>query len=221
MTTLARTGPTLPRNSCTLAHCAGESAQSFAWAAARLHGQFAGEPDDGHRAQVLARAALTLVSSRLCRKLKQHGWFYVEDVCELGDRRDAGAVDSSLEGTDIGPIDTGFVGQRFLRKPLLLPELPQVAREDLTYFHPREASPLKGISPRSILDKRRERRAGSPTGPVLACPPGLMLLSVKGSALPVLGLADEPRCRTLSRSRGSAHALEVAPTRRGCASIDA
>jgi len=103
--------------------------------------------------------------------LKQHGWFYVEDVCELGDRCDAGAVYSSLKGTDIGPVDTGFVGQRFLRQTLLLPELPQVAREDLTYFHPREASPLKGISPRSILDNRRKRRVGLPTGPVLACLP--------------------------------------------------
>ncbi len=40
----------------------------------------------------ILEGALTLVSSRLCRELKQHRWFYVEDVCELGDRRDAGAA---------------------------------------------------------------------------------------------------------------------------------
>jgi hypothetical protein len=43
--------------------------------------------------------------------------------------------------------------QLLLRQALGPPELTQIECQDLSYFHAREGSALKSISPRSILDK--------------------------------------------------------------------
>jgi hypothetical protein len=45
------------------------------------------------------------------------------------------------------------MGERLLRQSLCVPSLPQIAGENLSNLHAREASVLSCISPRSILDK--------------------------------------------------------------------
>ena len=103
---------------------------------------------------------LLLASTRFRRTLKQGGRFHAENRCELVNHRDAGAVDAPLEGTNVRTIDTGFVGQSLLGQPPLLPKFSQVASKNLSYVHAREASFLKSISPRSILDIRTSPRPG-------------------------------------------------------------
>lgn len=66
--------------------------------------------------------------------------------------------------------------QRFLRQTLGLPAFAQVASKHLSYIHVREASALRSISPRSILDIRslavRDRLCTMPQRhPVAATPP--------------------------------------------------
>jgi len=65
----------------------------------------------------------------------------------------AGSVNTSLEGADVGTIDLRTMRQLLLRQALGPPELTQIECQDLSYFHAPEGSALKSISPRSILDK--------------------------------------------------------------------
>jgi len=65
----------------------------------------------------------------------------------------AGSVNTSLEGADVGTVDLRTIAPAPLATSRCPPELPQVECQDLSYFHAPEGSALKSISPRSILDK--------------------------------------------------------------------
>jgi hypothetical protein len=65
----------------------------------------------------------------------------------------AGSVDASIEGADVGTIDLRTMRQLLLRQAVGPPELPQIESQHLSYFHAPEGSALKSISPRNILDK--------------------------------------------------------------------
>ena len=92
--------------------------------------------------------------------IPSRGW-PPEEICRLNAENtrqpvhnvNAGSIDASLEGTDVGPVDLGAVRQFFLRKALGLTQLPQIDGQYLSYLHGRESTVLKSISPRSILDK--------------------------------------------------------------------
>ena len=84
-----------------------------------------------------------------------------EKVCGLNtkiarqpvDNVDAGSVDASLQGADIGTVNPGTMRQFLLRQALGPTEFPQIDCQYLSYLHERESTALKSISPRSILDK--------------------------------------------------------------------
>jgi hypothetical protein len=50
------------------------------------------------------------------------------------------------------------MGEFFLRQAFGPPILSQIERQHLSDFHPRDGAALSSISPRSILDKTRDRR---------------------------------------------------------------
>jgi hypothetical protein len=65
----------------------------------------------------------------------------------------AGSVNTSLKGADVGTIDLRTMRQLLLRQAVGSPELPQIECQHLSHFHARAGRALKSISPRSILDK--------------------------------------------------------------------
>ena len=99
------------------------------------------------------RRELGFARPRLCRPLKQYARLNVQNRRQLVDHIDRCTVHAPFKRADIGAIDLSLMGQRLLRQPLRVSSLPQIAGEDLSYMHAREASALSCISPRSMLDK--------------------------------------------------------------------
>lgn len=87
---------------------------------------------------------------------EETSWVDTECDGNLVDHVDRRAVHAPLESADIGAIYACLVRERLLRKPALMANLSQVAGEDLSYIHEREAIPLMDISPRGMLDNRME-----------------------------------------------------------------
>jgi hypothetical protein len=71
---------------------------------------------------------------------------------------DAGSVEASLEGADVGPVDLRTMRQFLLRQAVGPPVFSQIECLDLSHFHAREGSALKSISPRSISTKDGRNR---------------------------------------------------------------
>jgi len=66
---------------------------------------------------------------------------------------DAGCINASLQGADVGAIQFGLMSQFFLRQASGLPVPSQIGGECISYLHVRENMVLSSISPRSILCK--------------------------------------------------------------------
>lgn len=82
------------------------------------------------------------------------GGFDSKDAREPVDHVDAGRIDASFEGANIGAVDLRAMRQLFLGQAARASQLPQIERQYLSYVHAREGSVLKSILPRSILDNR-------------------------------------------------------------------
>ena len=76
-----------------------------------------------------------------------------ENPCQPVHNVNAGSVDASLQRADVSTVDLSAVRQLLLRQAFRPPEFPQIDCQYLSYFHGRESTVLKSISPRSILDK--------------------------------------------------------------------
>ena len=71
------------------------------------------------------------------------------------DDLDACGINAPFKGANVGTINLRPSSELFLRQALGLPELPQIQREHLSYFHPRDGAALSSFLPRSILYKVR------------------------------------------------------------------
>ena len=100
-------------------------------------------------------------SSRPCPSSKEFARFNIKSLRELRDHHNGCVIDAALQRADIGTVNAGLVSQCLLRKTPCVSRLPQIASEDLSYIHAREANPLSCISPRSMLDNRTVTRASS------------------------------------------------------------
>jgi hypothetical protein len=87
------------------------------------------------------------------RPTEQVGRLDVHGLGQLVDDIDAGRVKTPFQRTYVSAIDIGEVREFLLRKPLRLPQLPQIDRKDLPDIHPRQSKALSRISPQSILYK--------------------------------------------------------------------
>ena len=99
--------------------------------------------------------------------LEECGCIHAEDRRELLNHINSGAINATFQGADIGAIDASLIGQRLLGQLPLLAGFPQIASEDFSYIHIRDASALQGIPPRSMLYNVAQGRR-----PETACPEG-------------------------------------------------
>src|SRR5262249_33186851 len=105
-------------------------------------------------ARVRGNMNLALPWPRPRRPFEQRTRLHFKNRREFVDHIDGCAVYASFQCADIGAIDLSLVGQRLLRQSFGVARLAQIAGEDLSYVHVREATVLSCISPRSMLDNR-------------------------------------------------------------------
>ena len=91
--------------------------------------------------------------ARALRPLQEICGLEAEGLGDPADDIDAGGVDATLDGADVGAVYAGTMRQLLLREALVSPIFPHIERQDLSDVHAREGSALLSISPRSILYK--------------------------------------------------------------------